>query len=115
MITAAEALALARPTKDDIELAREAMKKIDHHIRNKMTFAGPEPLELRPDEMNYASAKLVAVAMKQDGWNVSASLGVKQGALGGKMTIWQLLFSPTIETYEIAVAEFNISPKHLDA
>lgn len=116
MIRGAEALKLAAPTAEDIELARAALKKIDQHIRNKMTFAGPEILELRTDELSFAAAKLVAVAMKGLDWNVNASLGMKQGKLGGSTTLWQLSFSPTIEVYESAVAELNLGTSvHLDA
>ena len=118
MITAAEALKLAAPTADDIATAREALKKIDQHIRRKMTFAGPEALELQVDELSFAAAKLVAVAMKEFGWNFSASLGVKQSRLGGSTTLWQLAFSPTIEGYETAVSELDIAlapSAHLDA
>ena len=105
MITAAAALQLAEPTNKDIALARDAMKEIDQHIRRKMTFAGPEPFEIQPREMSYAAAKIVALVMKQFGWNVNASLGVKQGTLGGSTTIWQFLFSPVIEVYEAAITE----------
>lgn len=116
MIGATEALQLARPTADDIELARAALKKIDQHIRHKMAFAGPEVLEMSIDELNFAAAKLVAITMKRFDWNVSASLGMKQGKLGGSTTLWQISFSPTIEVYESAVAALDIAPPtHLDA
>ena len=115
MITSAEALQLAKPTQKDISLARKALEKIDQHIREKMTFAGPEVLELRADEMSYAAAKIVALVMKRDNWNVNASLGVKQGTLGGSMMIWQLSFSPTIEVYEATLVDLDFPSKHLDA
>ncbi len=116
MITAVEALNLAKPTAEDIAKARDAMKTIDQHIRRTMTFAGPELLEMAPDDLSFSAAKLVAVAMKQLGWNVSASLGVKQGRLGGSTTLWQLAFSPVIEVYESIISDLNIDPSaRLDA
>ncbi len=111
MISATEALRLAPPTIKDIALARDVMDTIDQHIRKKMTFAGPETLEIPPDAMSYAAAKLIALKMKDLGWNVSASLGVMQTRFGGQTTIWQFAFSPAIETYEAAVSDINIDPK----
>jgi len=115
MISAREALSLTPPTEDDIDLARKALVKIEKHIRAKMTFAGPEALELQPREMSYAAAKIVAVLMGHSGWNISASLGVKQSELGGRSTIWQIVFSPKIEIYEETLADFNIDPPQLVA
>jgi hypothetical protein len=115
MITAREALDLSAPTDDDVKLARKALGKIDKHLRKTMTFAGPEALELQSTEMSYAAAKVIAVIMKRAGWNVTAQLGVKQSELGGRSTIWQFLFSPVIEVYEEALADFDIDPPQLVA
>jgi hypothetical protein len=115
MISAREALDIASPTDDDLDLARKALTKIDKHIRAKMTFAGPEAFEVPLDTMNYAAAKVIAMVMGRSGWNVSASMGVKTSPLGGKTPIWQFLFSPKIEIYEEALADINIDPPQLVA
>ena len=53
MITAREALDLASPTEDDIDLARKALKKIEKHLRTKMTFAGISDAQERANIIAY--------------------------------------------------------------
>jgi len=116
MIAANDALNLpeAQLTDEDLALAKDVMKHIDRHIRAKMTFAGPEALEMGAQKLNYSAAKVVCVWMKRLGWNMNANLGVKQSELGGRSMIWQLAFSPAIESYEAFIPEFEIKPR-LDA
>lgn len=116
MITGLEALNLpeAQLTDDDLALAKDVMKQIDRHIRTKMTFAGPEALEMGAQKLNFSAAKVVCVWMKRLGWNMNANLGVKQSELGGRSMVWQLAFSPMIESYDVIVPEFEIKPR-LDA
>jgi hypothetical protein len=118
MITAREALEFdkAKISAEDIRDLRNVVSKIDVHISAHMTFGGPMPLELPFNEMSRSAMQILCIAMKRSKWNVNATLVAEASRFQGgapQPHHWLIQLQPTIEAYEEALSDFDLTPQQL--
>lgn len=118
MITAAEALQLkgAQIANSDIEDLRIVVDAVEQHIRGRMSFGGPTPLELPFRQMSKAAATILCYVMKRAQWRVNANLIAEQPRFAGGQPVphhWVLEFQPMPEVYDAVLADIDLSPPRL--
>lgn len=120
MITAREALELsgAKISKQDMDDLRDILDRIDKHIRSKMVFAGPTPLEVPYRHMSMTASKILVHLMKRSQWIVSIQLFSEAPRFAGgapEPHHWAFAFKPMDEVYDELLADFDVAPSILDA